>query len=491
MAEHYDGYLTFGTKIDETGFEKGVLDMKSLANLSAKAVSTALTGSTGTVSLFAASVAKGMEKMTEQAVLLLNLARENGVQSSSMVERAMSELEKTVESISEGALQNAKERAGSYKELGALYLNYMKEGMEEKVSDTVTWMQWQVDRNVEAFAAENKKGVPAYRKAAKELMAVYKEELKSGMDEAYILVSNRIEEITLEAQAQYSKLFLEKQQMEEKLSAYGKLFSYDQEGEVQLEKIGRQIETMEEYAEVLGKLREKGISEGLFDEILGMDLNDGTAFGEELLQKSDTFFEEYSKLWDEKQELARELAAKFYDSELEALDEDFTSELDKALYDIPNICQEVGVDAMRGVVNGMESRREEAVATARSIADAIIAELKRATETASPSKRAAREVGKPLTQGIIKGMKDAYDPKELQSYTDRMIADIGHSQAKAAQSVSYLNTSSVVNSATYNSGGNLTVTVDKIVNDGKGTVKSAMQEFEFYRRQQVTATGGA
>ncbi len=491
MADQYDGYLTFGTQIDETGFEKGVQGMKDLANLSAKAVSASFAGSGRELSVFAASVARGMEKITEQAVLLLNLTKDNVAEASFEAGKAMSGLEKTVLSISEASLQKAREQAASYKELGNLYLKYMKEGMEEKRSDSISSMQWQVDENVEAFAAANKKGVPAYRKAAKELMAVYKEALNSGMEEAYGLVSERLEGITDAAQVQYAALFNEKQRLEEKLSSHGSLFSFDEDGEVQLEKIGRQIETIEQYGEMLDKLQERGISDGLFDEIIGMSLEDGTALGEELLAKSDAFFEEYSKLWEEKQETAKEIAAKFYDEELKTLDEEFTAELNQALNDIPALCQEVGVDAMRGVVSGMESRRSEAVATARSIADAIIAEMKRATETASPSKRAAREVGKPLTQGIIKGMNDAYNPQELQSYTDKMMADIGHSQAKAAQSVSYLNTSSIVSSATYNNGGNLTVMVDKIVNDGKGSVKSAMQEFEFYRRQQVTATGGA
>lgn len=490
MAYHYDGYLTFGTRVDESGFEKGATDLKNLASLSAKAVSVSFLGSAGNLSLFATAVNSGLEKITEKALSLENSAKKNVTTNAFEMQNAMSGLEKAVAAISEESMQRAKERAVSYKELGSLYLKNMKAGMEEEASAAITRMEWRMDANVSAFAEVNKKAAPAYRKAAKELMAVYKEAINDGANEAYKLVATRIENITEVAQKQYDAIMNERQRMENKLSDYGDLFSFDESGEVQLEKIDRQIEGLERYAQILDKLQEKGISQGLLDEVLDMSVKDGMAFGEELLSKSDSFFEEYSKTWDEKQDLVREIAAKFYEKELKALDEDFSGELEKALNDIPAICQNVGIDAMEGVVNGMESRRGEAVATARSIADAIIVELKRATETASPSKRAAREVGKPITQGVIKGMKDAYDPQELQAYTDRMMADIGQAQSKAAEGVLQKNTSNVWNSSTYN-GGDFILNVEKVINDGKGSVSSLLQEAEFYRKQKVSATGGA
>lgn len=491
MAYNYDGYLSFGTRIDESGFEKGVSNMKSLANLSSKAIAATLSGTENKVTSFAASFSNELKKITNQALGLASITENSMNQSSIWVEKNMSQLEKTMASISEASIQMAKEKAVSYRDLGALYLKYMKEGIDEETSAAISSMEWQVDTNVNAFVAANKKAAPQYRKAAQELMAVYKTALKDGADEAYKLMETKIEEITEEAQKQYNAIIDEKQRMEEKLSAYGDPFTFNGDGEVQLGKIDQQIEILEKYSKILDELQEKGISQGLFDEILGMDVEDGMDFGEELLSKSDVFFSEYSKTWEEKQELVREIAAKFYDKELEALDEDFTSEMNKALRDIPSLCQDVGVDAMEGVVHGMESKRSDAVATAKSIADAIIKELKRATETASPSKRAAREVGKPITQGVIKGMNDAYDPQELQSYTNRMMADIGYSQVKAAQNISYLNTSSVVNSSTYHNGGDFVLKIEKMVNDGKGSVSSLLQEAEFYRKQKVSATGGA
>ncbi|NCC14908.1 MAG: hypothetical protein EOM28_00960 [Clostridia bacterium] len=490
MAYNYDGYLTFGIKIDESGFEKGVSDMKNLANLSAKAVSSSVTGSANKFSLFAASVTKGLEKITEQALGLGDAAKNGINQSTFEVEKSMSRLEKAVASISDTSLQKAKARASSYKELGSLYLKYMKEGLDAQASTAISSMEWQIDSNVEAFTAANKKAAPAYRKAAKELMAVYKEALKNGTDEAYKLVAARIEDITEEAQKQYDEIIEQRDRMQEKLSDFGELFARDDDGDIQLENIDKQTEALERYEKVLERLQEKGVSDGLLNEIIDMGVVDGTDFAEELLSKSDATFERYNEAWTLKQEAAKTIAEKFYADELETLDKNFTEELDAALANIPEECANVGVNAVNGIITGMESQRGDAVATAKSIADAIIAELKRTTETASPSKRAAREVGKPLTQGIIKGMKDAYDPQEMESYADRMITDIGRAQSEAAQSVLQKNTSSIWNSSVYN-GGDFVLKIEKMVNDGKGSVASLLQEAEFYRKQKVSATGGA
>lgn len=489
MAYSYDGYLTFGTKVDESGFDKGIADMTNLANLSAKAVEASVAGATGNVSIFSLAIGKSLEKITAQALEFGKAFTSSANDGSAEAERAMSQLEKTVFSISNTSLQKAKEDAVSYKELGALYLKYMKDGIDDQTDATISSMEWQIDRSVTAFVEFNKKASPQFRKAANELMVLYKDTLKDGADEAYRLIETRITDITNEAQKQYDELIKQREQMEEKLSDYGELFSREEDGEVKVENLDSQIKYLEKYMEILDELKEKGISEGLLNEILGMDIEDGVAFGDELLAKSDTFLQKYSEDWEEKQELVKEFARKFYEDELEILEEKFTSEMEKALVDIPSICQGVGVDAMQGVIVGMESQRADAVATAKSIADAIIAELKRATETASPSKRAAREVGKPITQGVIKGMKDAYDPKEMERYADRMIADVGQAQTKAAQNVSYLNTSNVVSSSTYN-GGDFILKIEKMVNDGKGSISSVLQEAEFYRKQRVSATGG-
>lgn len=395
-----------------------------------------------------------------------------------------------VTALSDDAIFAAKRQATSYKDLGTRYIEAMKAGISGQTETVIAQVEKLVDAQVEAFSAENKEAQADYKKAARELMGTYRDVLKAGAEEANALVSEKIKGITEAAQKQYDEIVKQRDRLQQKLSGFGDLFYTDEDGEMKLENIDKQIDAIQRYEAALQKLKEKGIAEGLLNEIVDMGVENGTDFAEELLSKSNAAFERYNLAWTEKQELAKTVAEKFYADELETLNASFTEELDVALASIPEECTNVGIDAMQGVINGMESRRSDAVATARSIADAIIRELKRATETASPSKRAAREVGAPLTQGIIKGMQEAYDPLEMERYADRMLADVSHAQSRAAQSVSYLSTSHVLNSSSTYNGGDLVLKIEKMVNDGKGSVSSLLQEAELYRRQRASATGG-
>lgn len=67
----------------------------------------------------------------------------------------------------------------------------------------------------------------------------------------------------------------------------------------------------------------------------------------------------------------------------------------------------VGMDAMAGLNEGLIVMGREAIATARSIANAIIAEMQRAMDIHSPSRKMRDLVGKPAGAGFIVGFEDA------------------------------------------------------------------------------------
>ncbi|WMI81849.1 phage tail tape measure protein [Anaerotignum sp. MB30-C6] len=456
----------------------------AVAREAQKAQEAALSAMNSGISRAASSASKSAAK---SGISIGTLYAENIIGS---ITQSTGAIQDALTNLSDDAIKTAREKATSYKELGTHYISFMKDGVNTQTDSLIEQMEKLVDEQVETLSKKNKVAKSEYEKAAKEVMDTYKEALKKGASEANTLLAEKIQGITEEAQKQYDEIIKQRERMQEKLSDFGDLFTRDDDGEVQLENIDKQIDAIERYEEALEKLQEKGIAEGLLNEIVNMGVEDGTDFAEELLSKSDSTFERYNQAWTEKQELAKKVAEKFYADELETLDKDFTQKLDTALASIPEECTNVGVDAIKGVIDGMESQRSEAISTAKSIADAIIKELKRATETASPSKRAAREVGKPITQGVVKGMKDAYNPKEMERYADRMMADVGMAQSRAAaQSILNKNISNVWRTSTYNEG-DFNPTFN-IKSGDKETVRNLMQESEFYRRKKARATGGA
>ena len=69
----------------------------------------------------------------------------------------------------------------------------------------------------------------------------------------------------------------------------------------------------------------------------------------------------------------------------------------------------VGADAMDGLNEGLRVQGQQAIATARSIANAIIREMQRAMDIHSPSRKMRDLVGVPTAQGFIVGFEDEMD----------------------------------------------------------------------------------
>lgn len=68
--------------------------------------------------------------------------------------------------------------------------------------------------------------------------------------------------------------------------------------------------------------------------------------------------------------------------------------------------QSVGESAMAGLCDGLREQGRVAIDAAREVADGIIAEMQRALDIHSPSRKMARLVGKPTAQGFFVGFQD-------------------------------------------------------------------------------------
>ncbi len=80
-----------------------------------------------------------------------------------------------------------------------------------------------------------------------------------------------------------------------------------------------------------------------------------------------------------------------------------------------------GINAMRGLNEGLRVQGQQAIATARSIATAIIAEMQRALDIHSPSRKIRDLVGKPAAQGFVVGFEGemADFGRQMQATVDR------------------------------------------------------------------------
>lgn len=167
--------------------------------------------------------------------------------------------------------------------------------------------------------------------------------------------------------------------------------------------------------------------------------------------------------------------------------------------------QDVGEQMMAGVAEGIEDGRSGVV---NAVARVIAAAVRRAREDLdinSPSKVFA-EIGGYMAQGIgvgwtermervsadIGGSLSAGMEKRMAGAYQRMKAAMQEGMQKLTGDIAVQSRGNTAYNTytTTHQEGDFIVQIEKVVNEGKETVASMMQEFEFVRRQQVLAKGG-
>lgn len=376
------------------------------------------------------------------------------------IKQEQKNLNDTIVKMSEVALDTAKKEAKDYKDIGKIYAENISKGFEVEYKRSVSGFNKSIDSTIKKQIAELEKQkmikktggkrnenseynskvtetnkeidrqIKAYKDAGKQVGKAYEDSLKASFDIAEKTISDEMQRITEEASKQYDEIIRKKEEMERKLADFGELFTIDKESkEVVLSNINEQISAIQKYDEVLTALKSKGASDGLLNEITKLGIEDGTKYGEQLLKLTDNQFKAYQDTWLKKQKLAKEVAAKFYKDQLDALQNDMVNKLDATLKNVPNITKNVGIDSMKGMIAGMDSMKSSAVGKAREIADAIIAEMQRALDIHSPSRVMKNLIGKNIVRGIEVGIDD-----EKANLLRKMKSVVGLASEEMAQS---------------------------------------------------------
>lgn len=199
--------------------------------------------------------------------------------------------------------------------------------------------------------------------------------------------------------------------LQSKLADYGDLFERvkTEEGKelFQLGDLKDDIKQLEKYGDALDKLKEKGISDSLMGEIAGMGVQDALDYMNKLISMSDTKFDQYVSLFQQKQQMAQGVAEKFYKGEFDALEKSYTGELPAFLAGVKAEISDVGAE----VSESMQAVSVEGVSEGIAEQQPLVAEqAKQLTETAKEEitgyQADFKAVGESLMEGVAKGVRD-------------------------------------------------------------------------------------
>lgn len=199
--------------------------------------------------------------------------------------------------------------------------------------------------------------------------------------------------------------------LQSKLADYGDLFERvkTEEGKelFQLGDLKDDIKQLEKYGDALDKLKEKGISDSLMGEIAGMGVQDALDYMNKLISMSDTKFDQYVSLFEQKQQMAQGVAEKFYKGEFDALEKSYTGEVPAFLAGVKAEISDVGAE----VSESMQAASAEGVSEGIAEQQPLVAEqAKQLTETAKEEitgyQADFKAIGESLMEGVAKGVRD-------------------------------------------------------------------------------------
>ena len=146
------------------------------------------------------------------------------------------------------------------------------------------------------------------------------------------------------------------------------------------------IRVLEQYGEMLDALKARGAGENTLNDILAMDIEEGMEFGSKLLKMSNNEWNSYFSSMEKLRQTAADISAKYYQSEVDSLKENFVDKLRSELSGLNTEMYQIGADVAKEFVSGWN----EALGTK----DLTVGELMRAVSggTLDTAPRAAQQL---------------------------------------------------------------------------------------------------
>lgn len=232
----------------------------------------------------------------------------------------------------------------------------------------------------------------------------------AGLDEATKTALTNQLNIVKEFRSEYESALDDIQKSQEamasKLQDYGDLFTMvkDETGSfLELGDLQADIAAIERYGDALENLKARGVSESLLNEITSLNVDEATAYTEQLLAMTEEEYSSYIALWERKQAEAQEIAERFYVDELDALQEEFVDKIPQELSDVKAEMQNIGENSIQGMIEGMYAKSGALWSAAKNIISQAINAMRSAADIHSPSGKVAELVGAPMGEGVAVG----------------------------------------------------------------------------------------
>ena len=325
---------------------------------------------------------------------------------------------------------------------------------------------------------EQEKNKDAYQTASAQMLSEFQKALNDYQQKAQELVDSTINGITEKYNQRYDELISKQDSLIEKLKSAGELFEISGAGVITVNDIKEQTKQINDYAEKLKAIKEK-VSAELFEQIANYDMQEGSAFIDQLLSMSANDLDAYNKAYTEKMQAAQKAGEDIYKADFNKVASDYKKEISTAFNTLPNQLKALGDQAMKGFVNGLTKNTDYMSKNIKTFVKAMINEFKKDLKIKSPSKvmfEIGEYTGEGFDQGLMSVVRSVQDTAgKIASAVSSPLNDFGTNlgmvKSAVGTGVNSMNSNSVVNN--YN----------LVQNNTSPKPLSALETYQARRRQ--------
>ncbi len=258
------------------------------------------------------------------------------------------------------------------------------------------------DKQYEKQIKTQQKYKEAYQTASSEMISEFSTALNEYQNKAQALIDDTISGITEKYDQRYEELINKQDNLIDKLKNASDLFEISSAGIMTVNDIQEQTKQIREYAEKLKDIKAR-VSAELFDQIASYDMKEGSAFMDRLLAMSAADLDAYNKAYTEKMEAAQEAGESIYKSDFEQVSRDYQKEIDQAFRDLPQQLENLGIQAMKGFVDGLTTNTDYMSKNIKTFISGMVDSFKEILQIHSPS-RVMFDIGEYTGEGFNDGL---------------------------------------------------------------------------------------
>lgn len=337
--------------------------------------------------------------------------------------------------LSKKLLTTAQNANGNYDSVGESVVNKFTEGINKRATNAVNAVTTFVNSQVSAMISANEKNKSTYEKAGASVIESYESAMTNATSKAVTKLSTQLDKIATTAQEKYDELAQLQSSLNQKLSEHGDLYSIDDKGNLKLNNLKSTVKDLKKYNSELKKIQGK-ISDNLMTEIAEMDVEEATAYMKALNNMSNTELDEYNKMYEKKQKLAKKISSKFYEDEFKEVQTQFVDKVNGAFSNLQTSLKDIGTNVIKSFVKGLTTQNKKSSKEIQEAANSIVKTMKKELKINSPSK-VFKELGMYSGQGYELGLTSSL--KKAKNAISSIIP------ANASNSINRNNTTNVTN----------------------------------------------